>query len=66
MEREREQQMINKIEIDTHYLVKWNDQIKLGRIRQRAWQREKQHKKVLLKVNQILEICKCKFKNTYD
>ena len=31
--REREQRMIKKIEIDTHLLVKWNQQIKLGRFR---------------------------------
>ena len=29
--REREQKIINKIEIDTHLLVNWRDQIKLGR-----------------------------------
>ena len=42
-EREREQQIINKIEIDTHLLVKWNEQIKLGRLR------PKQHEKKQLK-----------------
>ena len=33
---EREQQITNIIEIDTYLFVKWNDQIKLGRFRQRA------------------------------
>ena len=38
-ERERQQQIINKIEIDTHLFVKGNKQIKLGRFRQRALQK---------------------------
>ena len=33
--RDREQQMINEIEIDTYLFVKWNKQIKLRRIRQK-------------------------------
>ena len=45
IERER-QQMINKIEIDTHLLVKWNQLIKLGRYRQRPL-----HEKVTLQEN---------------
>ena len=49
--REREQQIIHQIEIDTHLLVKWNEQIKLDRFRQRPCQGEKQHKKVSPKVN---------------
>ena len=35
-EIEWEQQIINKIEINAHLLVKWKDPIKLGRFRQKA------------------------------
>ena len=38
-EREKEQQMIIKIEIDTHLIVKWNKQIKLGRFRQKQYEK---------------------------
>ena len=52
--REREQQIINNIEIDTHHLVKLNEPIKLGLFRQRPWH----YMKRLLKVNpRIYRIC---------
>ena len=41
-QRETEQQIINKIDIDSNLFVKWNKQIKLGRFRQ------KQHEKASL------------------
>ena len=44
-ERKREQQIMNKIEIDTYLFVKWNEQIKLGRFRQRASAKKSKTKK---------------------
>ena len=44
-EKKREQQIINKIEINTHLLVKWNEKIKLGRFRQRLWERGRELKR---------------------
>ena len=37
LERDRQQQIINKIKIATDPLVKWIKQIKPGRFRQRPW-----------------------------
>ena len=50
IERERAQQMIKKIKIDTYLFVKLNEQIKLGRYSQRAspkkWNKIERDKKV--------------------